>query len=66
MNIRRRYKREGRPAGHPPILCQETQRVYKTYVEAAEDIGGCDVSIRRCCEELQEDHHGMHFEYYHG
>ena len=53
----------GKPVTHPPVLCVETDKVYKTYKAAAEAIGGSRHGVRRNCEGTQQHHHSLHFEW---
>lgn len=56
--------KRGRPVTHPEIVHEETGKVFTTYTEAAESIGGSRHGVRRCCEGTQKHHHGNHFHHW--
>lgn len=58
------YNHPGRPPKHPKILCLENGKVYDTYKEAAEDIGGDRTGVYRCAIGYRKSHHGLHFMYF--
>lgn len=56
-------RRPGRPVTHPPVICEETGRIFKTYTEAAESINGWRSSVYRCAIGIQRQHNGYHFSF---
>lgn len=63
MPRKRRYDRPGRPVTHKHVACVETGGVYKTYSDAAEDVGGSRYGVMRCCNGALKTHKGYHFVY---
>lgn len=56
-------KKRGRPVNHPPVLVRETGLVFPTFTEAAMSVGCTRWGVMRCCERVQKDTHGYHFNY---
>ena len=54
-----KYPKRGKPVIHPPILDITTDKVYKTFSEAAEDCKVDRNSVRRVCLGIQK-HAGGH------
>ena len=57
-------KKRGKPITHPKICDLTTKKIYTTYSEAANDIGGSRFGVMRCCEGLQRQHKGHIFVFY--
>lgn len=55
--------KRGKPVVHPPVYCEETGKVYDTYTEAANDIGGTRWGVMKCCCMGQKHTHGCHFKF---
>ncbi len=55
------YPRPGKPPKHKWIYCHETKKFYKTFKEAAEDIGGDLHDIAKVCRGKRLQHKGYHF-----
>ena len=58
-----RYSRRGRPANHPPVLCEETGKVFDTFAAAARSINGSRKCVMYCCYHMQHHHKGYHFRF---
>lgn len=56
-------RRPGRPVTHPPVQNLEKGLIFKTYTDAAKDVGGDRHGVRRVAEGTQSHHHGYHFKY---
>lgn len=54
-------QKPGKPVTHPPVICEETGQIFKTYKAAAESIGGSRPNVYRCCIGIQKQHKGYHF-----
>ena len=54
----------GKPVVHPPVLCIDTGKVFKTYTEAAEAVGGSRYGVRKCCNGDLKSHHKYHFKHF--
>lgn len=59
----KKYEKCGKPVTHPPIKHVETGKVYKTYLEAAEAIGGNRWGVRLTALGIQSSHFGQHFKF---
>lgn len=57
-------KKRGKPINHPQIVDLNTQKIYNTYTEAANDVGGSRFGVMRCCEGYQSHHKGHIFVFY--
>lgn len=55
------YPTRGKPPKHKYVYCHETKKFYKTYKEAAEDIGGDRFDIAKVCKGKRRHHKGYHF-----
>lgn len=55
--------KRGKPVTHPKVLDIDTGKVYDTFTEAAKDVNGNRGGIRKCCDNMQEHHHGHHYRY---
>lgn len=56
-------KKRGRPVTHPPIVDKDTGKIYRTYTDAAIDIGGDRANVYRVTIGIQTHHKGHIFEY---
>ena len=57
-------RRPGRPVTHPRVVCLDDGRVFKTYTEAAEAVGGSRYGVMRCCTGYLKSHHNHHFKHF--
>ena len=56
-------KKRGRPVIHLPIIDKDTGKIYRTYTDAAIDIGGDRANVYRVAIGIQTHHKGHTFEY---
>ena len=56
-------KKRGRPVTHPPIIDKDTGKIYRTYTDAAIDIGGDRANIYRVTIGIQPSHKGHKFKF---
>lgn len=56
-------KKRGRPVTHPPIVDKDTGKIYRTYTDAAIDIGGDRANVYRVTIGIQTYHKGHKFKF---
>lgn len=58
------YEKRGKPVDHPLVWNVTTGKIYKTFQEAAADVGGNRTCVSRCCNGLQSFHRGCIFKFW--
>jgi hypothetical protein len=56
-------KKRGRPVTHPRIQHIESGKIFSTYKEAGESVGGSRYGVKRCCEGTYRHHKNNHFKW---
>ena len=56
-------KKRGHPVTHPPIIDKDTGKIYRTYTDAAIDIGGDRANVYRVTIGIQTYHKGHKFKF---
>lgn len=55
-------KKRGKPVTHPKIV-REDGKVFDTYTEAGDSVGGNRWSVMKCCFNIQRQHKGVKFKF---